>query len=285
MQFTKVHGLGNDFVLVDCTRQPLLPLDRDDLLAEAARRICHRHFGVGADGLVLILPSEKAQLRMRIFNPDGSEPEMCGNAIRCFARYAYEKGLVKEEEITVETLAGIIRPRVVAQDGKVVGVRVDMGEPRLERHLIPMNGPPGRVVNELLEVGDRSYRVTAVSMGNPHCVIFTDDASAVPLAEVGPLIENHPAFPARTNVEFVQVVNSREIIMRVWERGAGETLACGTGACASAVAAVLNGYTERRVAVHLAGGDLLIEWEDNNHVYMTGPAEFVFTGELLIEPY
>lgn len=285
MQFTKVHGLGNDFVLVDCTRQPLLPLDRDDLLAEAARRICHRHFGVGADGLVLILPSEKAQLRMRIFNPDGSEPEMCGNAIRCFARYAYEKGLVKEEEITVETLAGIIRPRVVVRDGKVTGVRVDMGEPRLERHLIPMNGPAGRVVNELLEVGGRSYRVTAVSMGNPHCVIFTDDASAVPLEEVGPLIENHPAFPARTNVEFVQVVNSREIIMRVWERGAGETLACGTGACASAVAAVLNGYTERRVTVHLAGGDLLIEWEDNNHVYMTGPAEFVFTGELLIEPY
>ncbi|MDN5294064.1 MAG: diaminopimelate epimerase [Eubacteriales bacterium] len=285
MQFTKVHGLGNDFVLVDCTRQPHLPVDRDDLLAEAARRICHRHFGVGADGLVLILPSEKAHLRMRIFNPDGSEPEMCGNAIRCFARYAYEKGLVKEEEITVETLAGIIRPRVVVQDGKVTGVRVDMGEPRLERHLIPMNGPPGRVVNEVLEVEDRSYRVTAVSMGNPHCVIFTDDASAVSLAEVGPLIENHPAFPARTNVEFVQVVNSQEIIMRVWERGAGETLACGTGACASAVAAVLNGYTGRRVTVHLAGGDLLIEWEDNNHVYMTGQAEFVFTGELLIEPY
>jgi len=275
LRFTKVHGLGNDFILVNCFEESVNQEDFPGL----AVKMCHRHFGVGADGLVPLLPAEAADVRMRIFNSDGSEAEMCGNVIRCAAKYLYEHGVVRKEKIRVETLAGIMVPELIVENGRVGLVRVDMGEPRLERAEIPMEGPSGRVVDEPLEVDGVSCRVTAVSMGNPHCVIFVPDVEQVPLRVVGPRLETHPVFPRKTNVEFVQVLSRGEVIMRVWERGAGETMACGTGACATAVAGVLNGRTGRRVTVRLAAGELIIQWAENNRVYMTGPAEEVFTGE------
>ncbi len=274
MKFTKMQGLGNDFVLVNT-----LECDLAGDLAELSRKVCDRHFGIGADGLVLIVPSREADIRMRIFNPDGSEPEMCGNAIRCFARYVYEHNIVRKKVITVETLAGIIVPELILEGETVTSVRVDMGEPRLDRGQIPMEGPEGRVVDEPVSVNEETCRVTCVSMGNPHCVTFVSDVNNIPLAQIGPALECHPVFPRKTNVEFVQIINKQEVNMRVWERGAGETLACGTGACATGVACILNNFTDRKVTVHLAGGDLVIEWADNNHVYMTGPGEYVFTGE------
>ncbi|MCK8827906.1 diaminopimelate epimerase [Natroniella acetigena] len=277
MKFTKMHGLGNDFVIVNLLEEKLTNL------GQLAREICDRHFGVGADGLVLVLPAEKdeADFRMRIFNPDGSEPEMCGNAIRCFAKYLYERKLTDKTKVKVETLAGIIIPELIIEAGQVEVVKVDMGQPRLKSQEIPMAGVEQKqVVKQPLEVAGQEYEITAVSMGNPHCVIFVDQVDDFPVSEVGPLIEKHSLFPVKTNVEFIEVVNSDELKMRVWERGAGVTLACGTGACASTVAAILNQLTDREVMVHLLGGDLLIEWaEDNNHVYMTGPAEEVFVGE------
>jgi len=275
LRFTKVHGLGNDFILVNGLNGKLNP----DQFPTLAVKICDRHFGVGADGLVLLLPSHTADVRMRIFNSDGSEPEMCGNAIRCVAKYLYERGLVEQDKIRVETFAGTITPEIVAQGGVVKLVRVDMGEPRLQREQIPMAGPPGKVLDEPLEVDGIDYRVTAVSMGNPHCVIFVPDVDRVSLQQAGPRIENHPAFPRKVNVEFVQILNRDEVRMKVWERGAGETMACGTGACAAAVACVLNGHTGRRVTVRLAAGNMFIEWAADNRVYMTGPAEEVFSGE------
>ncbi len=275
MRFTKVHGLGNDFILINCYEEKVDMGRAPDLAAG----MCDRRFGVGADGLVLIMPTEQGDVRMRIFNSDGSEAEMCGNAIRCVAKYMYEHNITKKEKIRVVTLAGIIIPELILADGVVKSVRVDMGEPRLERPEIPMAGPPGRVVGEALAVGDLNFDITAVSMGNPHCVIFVPDADRVPLREIGSRIEKHNAFPRKTNVEFVQVLDRSEVIMKVWERGAGETMACGTGACAAAVACALNGLTGRRVTVHLKGGDLLIEWAEDNHVYMTGPAAEVFTGD------
>ncbi|HAP93488.1 MAG TPA: diaminopimelate epimerase [Desulfotomaculum sp.] len=278
MHFIKVHGLGNDFILVDDIKQQNhLPPD----LHELAKKVCHRQLGIGADGLVLLLPCSEADAQMRIFNPDGSEAQMCGNAIRCVARYLYEHGLVRQEEIKIKTLAGMILPRIILNGGQVVAVRVDMGEPRLERAEIPMLGPAGRVINEPLHVNGRVMAVTAVSMGNPHCIVFVPDAELAPLAELGAGIEHHPFFPERTNVEFVQALNRTELKMRVWERGAGATLACGTGACAAAVGGALNGLTEKEVTVHLALGSLFVKWAQDNHVYMTGPAEEVFHGEFL----
>jgi diaminopimelate epimerase len=274
LQFNKVQGLGNDFILVNDLNRRLNP----NRFSALAVKICHRHFGVGADGLVLLLPSDKADVRMRIFNSDGSEAEMCGNAIRCVAKYLYEHGLVEQEKIRVETLAGTITPGIIAENGVVKLVRVDMGEPWLQRGQIPMLGPPGKVLDELLTVDGADYRVTAVSMGNPHCVIFVPEVDRVLLQQAGPRIENHPVFPRKTNVEFVQILNRDEIKMKVWERGAGETMACGTGACAAAVACILNGYTGSKVTVRLAAGNLLIEWAGDNRVYMTGPADEVFSG-------
>lgn len=280
MHFTKVHGLGNDFVMVNCLEEKNLPD-----YAELAKAVCDRNFGVGADGLVLILPAEMpgADIKMRIFNSDGSEPEMCGNAIRCFGKYVYEKGIVPKTTINVETLGGMRIPRLILENGVITGVRVDMGEPRLERALIPMQGPEGRVINETIKVDGREFAVTCVSMGNPHCITFVDKIDEQEVREWGPKLETHPLFPRKTNVEFVQVLSPTEVNMRVWERGAGPTLACGTGACGTAVAAVLNNKTGRRVTVHLAGGDLLIEWADDNHVYMTGPATEVFEGEYFLK--
>jgi len=274
LRFTKVQGLGNDFVLVNGFEQEL-DLDR---FPELAVKICDRHFGVGADGLVPLLPSRTADVNMRIYNSDGSEAEMCGNVIRCAAKYLFEHDLVKKKKIRVETLAGIRIPELIIENGQVTLVRVDMGEPRLERVDIPMLGAPGRVVDEELEIDGTAYRITAVSMGNPHCIIFVPDVEAVSPSRLGPRFETHPAFPRKTNVEFVQVLNRSEVNMKVWERGAGITMACGTGACATGVASALNGYTGRLVTVHLSTGALLIEWAGDNHVYMTGPAEEVFSG-------
>jgi len=276
MEFSKVQGLGNDFVIINNLAEKTIDY------SSLAQKVCNRYFGVGADGLMVVLPSDQADFHMRIINSDGSEPEMCGNGIRCFAKYVYDKGLTKKEDLTVETLAGIIKPKLIVKDGQVKLIRVDMGEPRLLREEIPVQGKVGtRVINEILTVGDKDFPITCVSMGNPHCIIFTDDADNL-VHQYGPLAETHSFFPRKTNVEFVEVLNDQEVKMRVWERGAGITLACGTGACATVVACVLNNKTGREVTVHLLGGDLKIEWsEENNRIYMTGPAEIVFDGKLL----
>lgn len=285
LTFTKMHGLGNDYVYVDGHEEDL---DRFDL-GRLATIVSNRNFGVGSDGLILILPSDVADFRMRIFNPDGSESNMCGNGMRCCAKYVYDHGLTDLTELTFETLAGIIKPSLTVEDGKVTCVTVDMGEPRLARGEIPMLGEPADepVIEEPLEVGGETLLVTAVSMGNPHCITFVEDADSAPVAELGPAIENHPMFPDRTNVEFVEVVDREHVRMRVWERGAGITLACGTGASATCVACALNDKTERAIEVELLGGVLEIEWREDNHVLMTGPAIEVFTGVLrdeIIEP-
>lgn len=275
MEITKMHGLGNDFVCLDHFN--FLPkMDYPKL----ARRLCHRQFGVGGDGLIVILPSEIADGRMRIFNPDGSEPEMCGNGIRCFAKYMYDMGYVQKNMLSVETLAGVLTVVLDIADGCVQGVTVNMGEPCLHPADIPVLTGSDLVVEEEIEVCNRKMTFTAVSMGNPHCVIFVKSFDGLEFESLGPAIEKHPLFPRKTNVEFVRIDRPNEITLKVWERGAGPTLACGTGACAAVVAAVLEGRTERKVKVHLPGGDLWIEWEENNHVFMTGPAVTVFKARL-----
>lgn len=274
VKFTKMHGLGNDFILIDAVNQNDLPP-----LAAFCKEYSDRRFGIGFDQALILHPSQHssmtADFRMEIFNADGSQVEMCGNGIRCFAKYIWDRGLSGKAELAIETLAGIIKP-VKAGDM----VRVDMGEPVLDGPAIPVN-LEGKIRGYPLSIEDQEFRITCVSMGNPHAVIFMEDVKSFPVAGYGPFIENHTLFPKRINVEFVKVVNKGEINMRVWERGSGETLACGTGACASAVAAYLNGFTGRDVVVHLAGGDLRIEWsEKDDHVYMTGPAVEVYDGEI-----
>lgn len=281
MEFVKMHGLGNDFVFIDHFNHQPAEGRSEGNYPELARQICHRQFGVGGDGLIVVLPSQAADARMRIFNLDGSEPEMCGNGIRCFARYIYDKGYVRKNPLRVETLAGILTLQLTLEGEKVTGVRVDMGEPILKSGLIPVLAQGEPIVGAKLEAEGQEFAYTAVSMGNPHCIIFVEDYNTLDFERLGPAIEKHPLFPRKTNVEFIRVDSRKELTMKVWERGAGPTLACGTGACASAVAAVLNGKTERKVTVHLPGGDLLIEWGDDNHVYMTGPAAYVFKGILL----
>ena len=276
MKFIKMHGLGNDFVFLDH-----FSVSTDVNYPNLAEKVCHRQFGVGGDGLAVILPSKVADAQMRIFNPDGSEPEMCGNAIRCFARYVYDQAIVTNNPMKVETLAGVLTLDLNIQEGQVQGVRVDMGEPILRPDLIPVQGQGESVVGQSLEVLGETLLYTAVSMGNPHCVIFVDDFTTLDFERVGAEIEKHPLFPRKTNVEFIHVDSPSEMTMKVWERGAGPTLACGTGACGSTVAAVLNHKTDRAVTVHLPGGDLFIEWGPDNHVYMTGPATYVFSGEWL----
>lgn len=274
MNFVKVHGLGNDFVIFESASW-----EEAEKFQVYARSVCDRNFGIGADGLIVTGPDTQADVFMRIFNPDGSEPEMCGNGIRCVARYVFQRGLVNNNKMAVRTLAGFKYPEVKA-DEQSLTVRVDMGEPILTRSLIPMQGE-GSSCEAGLEAAGRNFTVTGVSMGNPHCIIFVDDIDSVPVEMWGPEIEKHQLFPAKTNVEFVQIVNRNEAIMRVWERGAGITLACGTGTCATVVGCVLNGKTERTVTVHLLGGDLFIEWDEkDNHVYMTGPAVEVYTGQI-----
>ncbi len=282
MKFTKMHGLGNDYVYVNLFEEKLNGVD----LPELARRVSDRNFGIGGDGLILIMPSEHADFRMRVFNNDGSEAKNCGNGLRCVSKYVYDHGLTTKTSFTVETLGGTVQPEVeVGPDGKVSRVTIDMGEPRLQRQSIPMTGETqSTFVEQPITVKDRTYTMTAVSMGNPHAVLLVDRVDEQEVTEYGPLIEWHEWFPERANVEFIQVLNRHEILFRVWERGTGVTLACGTGACAAAVAAILSGKTERLVTVHLKGGDLVIEWrEDDNRVYMTGPATEVFQGVYLQE--
>ncbi|MBI3326696.1 MAG: diaminopimelate epimerase [Nitrospinae bacterium] len=275
MRFVKMHGIGNDYIYVDGFRESVQEPEK------LAVRISDRHFGVGGDGLILIMPSETADARMRIFNADGSEGEMCGNGIRCLAKYVYEAGIARHPELTVETLAGALTLQLFEAGGKVGKVRVNMGMPRLQRQDIPMLGEGERVLGEQFTAGDRHFTGTCLSMGNPHCVVAVDDVANFPVAHYGPLLERHPLFPQRTNVEWIEWINRWEIRQRTWERGSGETLACGTGACAATVASVLNGKTDRLVTVHLLGGDLEIEWAQDHHVYMTGPAVEVFRGEWL----
>jgi diaminopimelate epimerase len=271
LPFVKMHGAGNDFVLVDALKKPV------KIGAGLARALCDRRFGVGADQILLIEPSKKADFRMRVTNADGSEVEMCGNGIRCAALYAAERGRVKKAAMSVETLAGIIRPALAGKAGGAARVRVDMGEPVLEAEKIP-TAAKGRVIDHPLRFDGHEASVTCVSMGNPHCVIFTDDLDKAPVESWGPVIERLPFFPKRTNVEFVQVENPGAARVRVWERGAGLTLACGTGACAVGVAGVLTGRLRRDVELALPGGALRIEWAPDNRVFMTGPAAFVFDG-------
>ncbi|ACD97029.1 diaminopimelate epimerase [Trichlorobacter lovleyi] len=278
MKFTKMHGAGNDYVYVDCFKETV------DNPAETAIKVSNRNFGIGSDGLILIMPTDKADVRMRMFNSDGSESEMCGNGIRCVAKYAYDHGIVTKTEITAETGAGILTLQLFPNaENKVERVRVNMGPPRLSREEIPMNGTPAaQVVAEELTVLDKTFKITCVSMGNPHCIIYVDDVDNFPVATYGPLIENHQLFPRRTNVEFIQIISRTEVKQRTWERGAGETLACGTGASAVCVAGVLNNLTDRKILNHLAGGDLELEWVENGPVFMTGPATEVFSGEIAL---
>ena len=277
MRFTKMQGIGNDFVVVNCLAESL-PEER---LSDISRKACNRKFGVGADGLILVMPSKVSDYKMRMFNPDGSESEMCGNGIRCFARYLWDRKMITEPQVKVDTQDGIKFIKLLTRSGRVEGIRVDMGQPKLLRSEIPMRGDDnGKVINEALKADGSRFEITAVNMGNPHVVIFMDNLDSFAIERFGPQIENHKAFPQRTNVQFVQVCSNSEIMLRTWERGAGVTLACGTGACASVVAGAMTNRTGKRVNVHLRGGDLVIEWTGDNRVMMTGPADEVFEGDL-----
>ena len=275
MKFTKMQGIGNDYVYVNCLQETI------ENPSELAKKISDRHYGVGSDGLIMINPSDKADFEMEMYNADGSRGEMCGNGIRCVAKYVYDYGLTDKTSISVETLAGIKYLDLTVEDGKVVLVKVDMGKPMLRPEEVPVVSEKEEVIDEPITVDGQEYRMTCVSMGNPHAVVFIDhDVKECPLETVGVKFENHERFPKRVNTEFVNVLDRHTAQMRVWERGSGETLACGTGACAVAVACALNGLTEDEVTVKLLGGDLQIKWDrEKNTVYMTGPAEVVFDGE------
>jgi diaminopimelate epimerase len=266
MNFTKMQGTGNDFILIDALHQKIDNLDWPTL----SKTWCNRHFGIGADGLILVLPSKTADLQMRIFNADGTEAEMCGNGIRCFAFFAWQQKLFAQKRILVETLAGTMVPEFNELSDHHALVTVDMGTPLSNESIL----------NLPIQVGTQTYSITAIGMGNPHAVVFVDKTSGFPVSTIGPIIENHELFPNRTNVEFVEVLSPDEINMRVWERGAGETLACGTGACAAAVAGILHQKLHDKVAIHLLGGDLQVAWKDHNRIFMTGPAEIVFEGKI-----
>lgn len=276
MKFTKMHGIGNDYIYVNGFEEQI------ENPSEFAIKYSDRHTGIGSDGLVLILPSTYCDFRMRMFNADGSESEMCGNASRCIGKYVYDKGLTDKTEVTLETLAGVKKLKLFFDDyNKVETVTVDMGEPILEASRVPITFDKPNIVNELISIGTTQYNITCVSMGNPHTVIFTNEIHKLNLPEIGPTIENANIFPRRTNVEFIEVLATDRLKMRVWERGSGETMACGTGACAAAVAGVLNGRSSRRATVELLGGELVIEWNAfDNHVYLTGGATTVFEGEV-----
>ena len=287
MRFTKMHGAGNDYVYVDCFNEKV---PQTQSLPQLARRISDRHFGVGGDGLILIHPSDVADARMQMFNADGSEAEMCGNGIRCVAKYVYDHGLAKSQNLRIETAAGILRLDLEVVDGLARQITVDMGEPILEPHLIPTTlrandasndaNSTKPVVDAPLSIGGKDLALTCVSMGNPHCITYVERLSDEWVLGWGPEIEHDPHFPNRVNAEFVEIISPGEIRMRVWERGSGETRACGTGACAVCVAGVLSGRSEREILAHLPGGDLRLVWgEDTNHVFMTGPAEEVFCGD------
>ena len=276
MKFTKMHGIGNDYVYVKCFEETV------ENPREVAKFVSDRHFGIGSDGLILIKPSKVADCYMDMYNADGSNSAMCGNGIRCVAKYIYDYGITDKTEVDVETAAGIKHIVLTIKDGKVEKARVDMGEPILKPELVPVVGEGEMLVNEPILVDGEEYRMTCVSMGNPHAVVFLEeDVKTLEIEKIGPKFENHERFPERVNTEFMYVIDRNTMNLRVWERGSGETWACGTGTCASVVAAVLNGHTERNVLVHLLGGDLEILWDEkDNHVYMTGPATTVFDGEI-----
>lgn len=278
MKFTKMHGIGNDYIYVNC----MDGIGFDP--AQTSIQLSDRHFGVGSDGMILICPSDKADFRMRMFNADGSEGKMCGNGVRCFAKYVYCKGLTDKTVITIETLGGIKTAWLTVENGDVTLVRVNMGSPNFSPQLIPVNFTGESMINQPITVGGREWNVTCVSMGNPHCVTFVEDVDGLDLEKIGPKFEHDPIFPERVNTEFVQPVDDTTVKMRVWERGSGETWACGTGACAVAAASILNGVVNQNsVTVKLRGGDLLIEWDrGENVIYMTGTATFVFEGEIAL---
>lgn len=276
MKFTKMHGIGNDYIYVNCFEEVVNDPER---LAIVMSR---PHFGVGADGLILIGPSDSADFSMRVFNSDGSEAGMCGNGIRCVGKYVYERGLTDKNELTIETKGGLKVIHMEVEGGKVARVKVDMGTPELNPQLIPVNLPGELVLRHRLQIMGQTWYITCVNMGNPHAVVFVRDPEVIDLPTIGPMIEHHPLFPRRTNVEFVRIIDRGILQMRVWERGAGETLACGTGACASLVACVLAGLSDRTVQMKLSGGNLQLHWDaSDNHVYQTGPAAFVYDGEWL----
>ena len=273
MKFTKMHGLGNDYVYVNCFEEKI------DNPPAVARFVSDRHFGIGSDGLIMINPSKTADFEMEMYNADGSRGEMCGNGIRCVAKYVYDYGLTDKTQISVETRGGIKYLDLTVEDGKVSLVKVDMGKPELEADLIPIISEREQVIDEPIEVDGKEYHMTGVSMGNPHAVIYVDDVKGLDLEKIGPKFENHERFPKRINTEFVHCIDRQTVEMRVWERGSGETLACGTGACAVAVSSILNNLTDTQVTVKLLGGDLQIEWDrEKDRVFMTGPATVVFDG-------
>lgn len=277
MKFTKMHGCGNDYIYVDGSREIIRQEDKPELV----KRLSDRHFGIGADGVIFINPSEEADFEMEMYNADGSRAEMCGNGIRCVAKYVYDKGLTDKKKLSIISAGKIKHLCLTIQDKKVVLVKVNMGSPELDAANIPVIADTNQVIDTAVSVRGKEYRMTCVSMGNPHAVVFMDDVEHLKIEEIGPFFENHERFPKRTNTEFVKVVDRRTVEMRVWERGTGETLACGTGACATVVACILNGLTEEQVTVKLLGGELEIFWDrKENAVYMTGPAAFVFDGEI-----
>lgn len=284
LRFVKMEGLGNDYIYVEEFGNPI------PHAAELSRRVSDRHFGIGGDGLVLVGDSDKADFSMRIFNADGSEAEMCGNATRCVGKYVYDRGLTLKTTLTLETLAGIRTLKLTLAGYRVTSVQVDMGEPILEPERIPVKDAEATFIDREITVDGKEYHATAVSMGNPHLVMPVKSVDALDLQKIGPLFENHTLFPKRINAEFVEVISRKEVRMRVWERGSGETMACGTGACATAVACALNGLTERKITVKLAGGDLIIDWADpqksqtNGTVYMIGTATHVLDGEYMVPP-
>ena len=276
MNFTKMHGIGNDYIYFDCTKEEI------ENPNELSIKLSDRHFGVGGDGIVLIMKSDVADFRMRMFNADGSEGKMCGNASRCIGKFVFDKGLTDKHEITLETLSGIKTLKLNVVDNKVKEVTVNMGEPIINSKDVPVNFEKETVINEPVNIADGKYNITCVSMGNPHCIVYMKDIDNLNLTEIGPKFENDSLFPERINTEFVEIINENTIKMRVWERGSGETLACGTGACASVVASILNGYCKKdeEITVKLLGGNLKIKYNINGYVYMTGPAEFVFEGRI-----
>lgn len=275
MKFTKMEGLGNDYVYVNCFKETV------ENPSDLSVKVSDRHFGIGSDGLILIKPSKVADFCMEMYNADGSQSEMCGNGIRCVGKYVYDYGLTEKTSISVETLAGIKYLELQVVDDKVELVTVNMGAPELVPAQIPVKSEKDILIKEPIEVDGVSYEMTCVSMGNPHCIVFVEDTASFPLEEIGPKFEQHEVFPNRVNAEFIEVVDRKTVNMRVWERGSGETLACGTGACASTVACILNELTEDEITLHLLGGDLKVRWDrDENLVYMTGPAKVVFDGEI-----
>lgn len=276
MRFTKMHGAGNDYIYVNCFEEKSLPEDPVSL----SQKISHRRFGIGSDGLILIEPSSVADARMRMFNADGSESEMCGNGIRCVAKYVHDHGIAKKEELTIETGRGVLKLQLQVESGKAKLITVDMGQPILEAAQVPTTIDVGQIIGQPVEFGGQKLKVTCVSMGNPHCVIFVPDATDDLVLGLGPKIECDPRFPRKTNVEFVEVVSPTELRQRTWERGSGETWACGTGASAVCVAGVLTGTSQREVLIHLLGGDLSLRWDEaSGHVFMTGGATEIFSGD------